>query len=330
MRFFTLILCLFSLSASAQNSVDCAALAKKEVEMDTTALRQSLNDLKHCGLDSIDEYLFCNTPSFAAIAVQLFNTHKSLTYGDFLHYVDSIKQQPEYREMKAKIVAFWRVGDKIASLNTWAQDTQPISDMGFSSTELLSARNILERHQNQEWTYKQLFSYSAQIQKEESKEKEDRREVQLSLAIQKQMEYFASYCDTALMKLTPFGLLTFTSYKAGLACARKMNRKAIVYFEGNYAVNCRKFEEMVLRNAEVSEYINNNCVFIDLKCDDETPLPKPVKNIKTIGDENEEIEERIYHVSTQPLIVVLNAQGKEVARSFYTTNPGEFMELLRK
>ncbi len=109
-------------------------------------------------------------------------------------------------------------------------------------------------------------------------------------------------------------------YERALAYAKKVGKPLMVDFTGHACANCRKTEDYVWPDAEVTKRLNNDVVLVSLYVDDKRPLdPKEYmkvqwygkeREITDIGDKFKYLEETIYGQSTQPLYVILDHNEK--------------------
>ena len=113
------------------------------------------------------------------------------------------------------------------------------------------------------------------------------------------------------------GIVHFKNdYKNALAYAKKVGKPLMIDFTGFQCANCRKTEDFIWPDAEVTKRLNNNVVLVSLYVDDKTELdPKDYmkvfwfgqeREITTIGDKFKYMEETLYKQSTQPLYVLID------------------------
>jgi thiol:disulfide interchange protein DsbD len=117
------------------------------------------------------------------------------------------------------------------------------------------------------------------------------------------------------------GIVHFKNeYDKALAYAKKVGKPLMVDFTGHACANCRKTEDYVWPDAEVTKRLNNDVVLVSLYVDDKRELdPKDYmkvnwygkeREITDIGDKFKYMEETIYKQSTQPLYVILDHNEK--------------------
>ena len=129
-------------------------------------------------------------------------------------------------------------------------------------------------------------------------------------------EEFGKYMEVNKNGITHFK----NDYEHALAYAKKVGKPLLIDFTGHACANCRKTEDYVWPNAEVTKRLNNNIVLVSLYVDDKRSLdPKDFmkvqwygkeREITDIGDKYKYLEETIYGSSTQPLYVLVDNNEK--------------------
>lgn len=113
------------------------------------------------------------------------------------------------------------------------------------------------------------------------------------------------------------GIVHFKNdYEHALAYAKKIGKPLMIDFTGLQCANCRKTEDFIWPDAEVTKRLNNDVVLVSLFVDDKEELdPKDYmkvfwfgqeREITTIGDKFKYMEETLYKQSTQPLYVLID------------------------
>lgn len=110
------------------------------------------------------------------------------------------------------------------------------------------------------------------------------------------------------------------NYDKALAYAKKVGKPLMIDFTGHACANCRKTEDYVWPDTEITKRLNNDVVLVSLYVDDKRELdPKDYqkvfwygkeREITDIGDKFKYMEETIYGQSTQPLYVLLDHNEK--------------------
>jgi thiol:disulfide interchange protein DsbD len=117
------------------------------------------------------------------------------------------------------------------------------------------------------------------------------------------------------------GIVHFKNdYEHALAYAKKVGKPLLIDFTGHACANCRKTEDYVWPDAEVTKRLNNDVVLVSLYVDDKRSLdPKDYmkvqwygkeREITDIGDKFKYMEESLYGQSTQPLYVLVDGNEK--------------------
>jgi len=132
-------------------------------------------------------------------------------------------------------------------------------------------------------------------------------------------------------------MITFNDYDKGLAYAKSVNKPVMLDFTGHACVNCRKMEANVWTDKEVHEIMKNDLVLISLYVDDKRDLPENEKyttpegeEIETIGDKWTNLTITRYNTNTQPLYVLLDADGKDISPKISYVGKDEYLAWLKK
>jgi len=131
----------------------------------------------------------------------------------------------------------------------------------------------------------------------------------------------------------------FSDYDEGMAAAIAEGKPMLLDFTGWACVNCRKMEEQVWPDPEVSRIIHEEVVLVSLYVDDRTELPEEEWSveeyggkefrIRTIGKKWSYMQARDYDRNAQPYYVLVDHNGNQVGGSAgYNSNPEVFLEYL--
>jgi len=144
------------------------------------------------------------------------------------------------------------------------------------------------------------------------------------------------------MEVNKHGVPFFKNdYEHALAYAKKVGKPLMVDFTGHACANCRKTEDFIWPDAEVSKILTNDVVLVSLYVDDKRELDKKdfmkvfwygqEREITTIGDKFKYMEETLYKQSTQPLYVLLNHEEKTlIAPRGYKSGIPEYINWLEQ
>jgi thiol:disulfide interchange protein len=124
------------------------------------------------------------------------------------------------------------------------------------------------------------------------------------------------------------GLITFTDYEKGLAYAKEVKKPVLLDFTGHACVNCRKMENNVWTDSNISKILKEEVVIISLFADDKRDLPKDQQfiskstgeEIVTIGDKWTDFMITKYKTNTQPLYVLVDLEGNNLNSEKPTTS----------
>lgn len=125
------------------------------------------------------------------------------------------------------------------------------------------------------------------------------------------------------MEVNKNGIVHFKNeYDKAFAYAKKVGKPLLIDFTGHACANCRKTEDYVWPDPEVTKRLNNDVVLVSLYVDDKRELdPKDYMTvewygkqrvIKDIGDKFKYMEEKSYGQSSQPLYVMIDENGKTI------------------
>ena len=125
-------------------------------------------------------------------------------------------------------------------------------------------------------------------------------------------------------------LTIYYDYKEALAAAKILNKPVMIDFTGIQCVNCRKFESTIWPDNTVISKMKNDFVVVSLFSDyDDEELPDNEKffstnlngEVVTVGDKNEDLQQKLIHASGQPNYVFVNSDGKLLVPGGYGYNP---------
>jgi len=137
----------------------------------------------------------------------------------------------------------------------------------------------------------------------------------------------------------PHNLNCYHDYEAGMNYARQTGKPVMIDFTGWSCVNCRKMEDNVWSQPQILKILSDDYVLISLYVDDKTPLPENEqyistfsgKKIKTTGNKWSDLQSRIYQTNSQPYYVLLDHQGKLLAKPRgYTPDAEQYRKFLEE
>lgn len=126
------------------------------------------------------------------------------------------------------------------------------------------------------------------------------------------------------MEVNKNGIVHFKNdYEHALAYAKKVGKPLLIDFTGHACANCRKTEDYVWPDPQITKRLNNDVVLVSLYVDDKRELdPKDYmtvqwygkeRQITDIGDKFKYMQEKIYGQSTQPLYVLVDGNEQVLA-----------------
>ena len=130
-------------------------------------------------------------------------------------------------------------------------------------------------------------------------------------------------------------------YEEALKVAEEQNKTLLIDFTGWACVNCRRMEENVWTDPEVSDLMKNRFVVVSLYVDERKKLPLTeqiefkagngeMKQITTVGDKWSNFQIENFYKTSQPQYAIISPDEKALTKTkTYTPTPSEFAEWLR-
>ncbi len=130
-------------------------------------------------------------------------------------------------------------------------------------------------------------------------------------------------------------------YEQALQLARAENKPLLIDFTGWACVNCRRMEENVWTNSQVSQLMKEDFILVSLYVDERTKLPAAErtvytmkngaeKSIQTVGDKWTAFQLENFDATSQPQYAIVSPDEKAMVKTkFYTPNPKEFAAWLQ-
>lgn len=126
-------------------------------------------------------------------------------------------------------------------------------------------------------------------------------------------------------------------FDEAVATAKQLGKPIMIDFTGNTCVNCRKMEENVWSDPSIYNIIDSDYVLVSLYVDDQNELPANKQTIskfdgskiETDGDRWTDMETNLYKSNTQPLYVLIDADGNVLTpQRGYTPDIAEYRQFL--
>lgn len=341
-KLLAFLLCYLPALSFAQQK-DCKALLKEKMEAgQPKVVSEKIKQLAGCGLDSVDVIMVDNNTLISTFLIKEVqeNNNSAPTYADFVKYVATLKEVPDYQKSKQQATTLLALKNKTASLQTWDEDTKIFREVGYSPKDLAAIKQLLKNNAGKKWTYQEVFSkYGEQMnaQKKAEADSTTRALVNTQLSIlEEERKRLAPYCDTNDLIISNFYLPGFTNYEAAVTCARKSKRPLLLYFNAKNCASCRTMEGIVF-NYDMVRGEMRNYILADISCDDTTELSLKEqhyskvlqKQLKTKGDNNLNIELEKYGADTQPYFVIVDNKGKIIDHRAYTPDWMEYFHFLK-
>lgn len=130
-------------------------------------------------------------------------------------------------------------------------------------------------------------------------------------------------------------------YEQALQLARQLNKPVLIDFTGWACVNCRRMEEKVWTDPEVSRMMKSDFVVVSLYVDERKTLPAAQqleyttksgdkKPIITVGDKWATFQAENFYAVAQPQYAIISPAEKALTKTkAYTPDPDEFREWLQ-
>jgi thiol:disulfide interchange protein DsbD len=137
------------------------------------------------------------------------------------------------------------------------------------------------------------------------------------------------------------GIEPLRDYEQALQLAKQKNKPLLIDFTGWACVNCRRMEENVWRDEQVSKLMSNEFVVVSLYVDERRALPASEqieyttktgakKMIITVGDKWATFQSENFDKASQPQYAIIHPSEKILTKTkTYTPSPKEFAEWLQ-
>ncbi len=319
-----LIVCLmWAQIVLGQDELSCEEILNEKIFSDldnpTQKVDETMAKLKsamiRCSdLDSIDIQILYSPPMVGAILGQM-KPDLDMRYVALINKCYEITKSPGYETLKNTIINSNTLDRMLVNTKNW-QKADSIMSLMHIDEEIISA--VKEHSQNgidEGETYLSILHNKV----EEMTEEPELEQIE--------DPFFKTEKNNV-----------FSSYDEALAKALKLNKPLLIYFTGWTCINCRRMEEEVFGNKEISSYMSENFILLMLYADDRSPLPedeiytseKTGKRIDTVGKRNAELEMTKFNKNWQPFIVLVDANESIILESGYERNKDVFMEFLKK
>ncbi len=145
-------------------------------------------------------------------------------------------------------------------------------------------------------------------------------------------------CPGCTMRRTYYGIPSLVYIDEALKYSRKVKKPVLLWFNGFACVNCNKMRDVVYVDKELSNYIKEHFVLLDLHVDDFTELPEEKKyrsetlnkEVTNWGTLRVDYQLTKYGTQHQPVLYIINHKEKVLAEMSYTNSVHDFMKFLEK
>lgn len=137
----------------------------------------------------------------------------------------------------------------------------------------------------------------------------------------------------------PHGIPIFKDFDKGLAYAQKTNKPLMLDFTGHACVNCRKMEDYVWSDPNITRMLKEDVVLVSLYVDEQIDLPEAAqyvsaetgRKVTTIGNKWSDFQISRYKTNAQPYYVLLNHNEQLLNRpTGYVTDVKTFKSWLEE
>lgn len=148
--------------------------------------------------------------------------------------------------------------------------------------------------------------------------------------------YYREWKDPA-EKACPHNLDCYHDLEAGMAYAKEVGKPVMIDFTGYSCVNCRRMEDNVWPDSEILPLLRDQYVVISLYVDDKDKLEKErialsdgKTKVKTKGQLWSDLEAFYYGQNSQPLYVLVDNEGKMLAKPMEYTDVETYKKFLEE
>ncbi|ASU32695.1 hypothetical protein MuYL_0795 [Mucilaginibacter xinganensis] len=152
----------FCLNASAQSSVDCTKLLKKEIDPDSARnMENDVADHADCfGLDSIGIKIFADRTTLRALLVKNASASTGkLTYANLLSDINKAKKDTGYyNPLRNLVIAQTTLEATKISVASWDSSVKLLKVIGMPDSEMENFHQFLLEKKDKNWNYRQLVT----------------------------------------------------------------------------------------------------------------------------------------------------------------------------
>ena len=290
------ILCCTQLSCGQTND-KCSKLLNEELVLTDISLNDEMSKqiklFNNCFIDAIDQEIIWSEPIISMYLVESLKKGESKnTFQDLLDFVNTLKENPEYLEIRNRFELLAEITDKKLIDKDWEKDKLKFKKIGITEKQIneIYEQSLLKG--NEELTYKDL------LEKVESN-----RNVTIGFNPPSNFEYDYDY-EKIFTQTDDF------NFDEALIESKQKKKKLLLYFTGYGCINARRMEDQTLNKSEILKIISNQYLFFPLYVDDQKEITiKGNPKIKNIGNKYADLQKTKFRNNNQPHFVILDEEG---------------------
>jgi len=316
---FGIISIILTLSASAQNDINCDQIKDQQLHFLLTEgqnfddlIGQDIMVINSCmELDSIDQILLLDPPIFGTLVFSLTKGNNKLTYGQVLDYMNEIKASEQYIKTREGYQFMGQYGNRKVDKADSVYVRNGFKQMALSDSDLETLMAITYSEKNSGLTYKETLSLF--MQSKEIKQNIKPKSPSSSDLI------FGHFKEIESIKM--------------IIEKSSSNKPILLYFTGWAIVNGRKMEAALFHSDKVNQQFKEFDCYIGYADDkasatEEQKLEINNDEIKNKGQFIREFEKMIYPKESQPIILIVDQDFKLIDSFGYSQDEQAFIEFL--
>lgn len=330
---------LIASSLFAQSNTDCEEILQKEITINhfqehVDEFMKDFQTLVYCEFDSIDYQIFMgpqgNMPMIAKSILDYGpkpnENDEKFTFADLKEVLIKLKQDAMYPKIRRIVEARNLIVQRNAFLKNWSQDKKLLVDMGFTENQMKDIYAIVK--DNESKPYPEIFLIYSDFLSDQQVSNEG-TEVINDSNLENENPEMIEWVK---------GLYAYQDYQLGLKKSKELDKPGLLYFNAYGCINSRMMDGEILLNKDIQEYINQNLVFVSLIVDERTKLEQSEcyysealkKKVIYTGQINAELQIEKFNANSQPLFILLDVNGKEIARTGYVKDIEKFKVFIKK
>lgn len=314
----TFIICAVSSIAISQQA-RCDSLMNEPIGSamaNNEEITANLGILLECGNhdDITKKYFSEGYRVFEMMSIDIVRFIGDANYSDVMHFVDSLVQEPVYKEEMWFSVEMERITKEPSTLEVFESNEKFFRKLEPDEVVFEELRTFYKNLGPTEMNIQASFRmfYTEKLKAE--KEKEPARK--------KVSWYYSSFNDV----------------ESATAKVEYTDLLVAIYFTGKADINSRKMEEDVLSDSEVNMTLSIQFIAFEAYIDDTKVLSAADQKkfttyfgetVKTVGQKNSLYLKKFTNNPGTPSIVILDEGGNVVSTTGFTSSPEEFHKFLK-